>query len=126
LTCESDSCFPFSRLVWLRANGQPMVAWSNGTTPGPHSGVVTKSSLQIKVTSDLHGQVFTCQASNGIGPQIQDIIPIKVLCKFLMSYQFYNSIQQHILISILLLFRQAAVFASRIYGGHCRRQTGHY
>ena len=82
LTCESDSSFPYSKLAWLRSNGQPMVALSNGTSPGTHSGLVTKSTLQMQATLDLHGQVVICQASNGIGPHIEDAITIEVLCKF--------------------------------------------
>ena len=85
LTCESGSSFPVSRLAWLRGNGQPMVASNNSTSPGPHSGLVTKSTLQIEVTPDLHGSVVTCQASNGIGPQIHDAITIEVLCMFQSS-----------------------------------------
>jgi len=36
----------------------------------------------MEVTPELHGVVITCQATNGIGPQIHDAITLEVLCKF--------------------------------------------
>jgi hypothetical protein len=36
----------------------------------------------MEVTPELHGVVITCQATNGIGPQIHDAVTLEVLCKF--------------------------------------------
>ncbi|XP_059352881.1 nephrin-like [Daphnia carinata] len=81
ITCESDSSNPVSRLTWLRGNGQVIQPAGNSTVPGAYSGIVSKSTLQMEVTPELHGVVITCQATNGIGPQIHDAITLEVLYK---------------------------------------------
>lgn len=40
----------------------------------------------MEVTPELHGVVITCQATNGIGPQIHDALALEVLCKFSYHY----------------------------------------
>lgn len=85
ITCESDSSNPVSRLTWLRGNGQVIQPAGNSTVPGAYSGIVSKSTLQMEVTPELHGVVITCQATNGIGPQIHDAITLEVLCKSPLS-----------------------------------------
>ncbi|XP_046635770.1 synaptogenesis protein syg-2-like isoform X3 [Daphnia pulicaria] len=81
ITCESDSSNPVSRLAWLRGNGQVIQPAGNSTVPGAYSGIVSKSTLLMEVTPELHGVVITCQATNGIGPQIHDAITLEVLYK---------------------------------------------
>lgn len=97
LTCESGTSNPVSRLSWLRGNGQPLPAAANSTSPGPYSGLITKSTLSLEVTPDLHGTVITCKADNGIGPQIHDALTLEVLCKFRGTWVF-----------LALLFRNVA------------------
>jgi hypothetical protein len=86
ITCESDSSNPVSRLAWLRGNGQVIQPAGNSTIPGAYSGIVSKSTLLMEVTPELHGVVITCQATNGIGPQIHDAVTLEVLCKFLFRF----------------------------------------
>ncbi|EFX79012.1 hypothetical protein DAPPUDRAFT_305049 [Daphnia pulex] len=64
ITCESDSSNPVSRLAWLRGNGQVIQPAGNSTVPGAYSGIVSKSTLLMEVTPELHGVVITCQATN--------------------------------------------------------------
>ena len=85
MTCESASSNPPSRLTWIR-NGVAVPSMSNSMALGTHGGNVTKSTLQVEVTPELHGAVFTCQATNDIGGQnIHDAVTLEVLCKSLVS-----------------------------------------
>ena len=87
ITCESDSSSPMSQLTWFRG-GQVIPSSSNSSNPGAFSGVVSKSTLKIPVTPELHGAVITCQANNSIGPQIHDAVTLEVLCEFQDFAQF--------------------------------------
>lgn len=82
LSCETSSSNPESRVTWIRGkSGHVMPATGNVTVSGAHLGFVAKSTLQLTVTPDLHGAEVTCQASNGIGPTIHDVVTLEVLCK---------------------------------------------
>lgn len=82
MTCESESSNPVSQLTWLRGSDHKILqSAGNSTVPGPFSGVVSKSTLLMEVTPELHGVVISCQANNNIGPKIHDAVTLEVLCK---------------------------------------------
>ena len=67
--------------MWNK-NAVAMPSLTNSTSPGQHGGIISKSTLQLEVTPDLHKSVFSCQASNDIGGQhIHDAITLEVFCK---------------------------------------------
>jgi len=81
LTCESASSNPVSRLMWIH-NGVLIPSTTNSTVDGQYGGTISKSSLDLPITADLHGAVITCQATNDIGGQsIHDAITLEVLYK---------------------------------------------
>ena len=84
LSCETSTGNPEARVTWLRGKSGHVIPATNTTTvPGQYSGLITKSALQLAVTPDLHGAEITCQASNGIGGTIHNVVTLEVLCKWL-------------------------------------------
>lgn len=61
LTCVTDSSSPGVTMQW-RHNGNILPATDSVSNPGPFGGNVTTNLLQIDVTTQHVGAVFTCEA----------------------------------------------------------------
>ena len=87
LTCESTSSNPEARLMWIH-DGVLIPSTTNSSVAGQYGGVISKSSLDLPITADLHGAVITCQATNDIGGQsIHDAVTLEVLCEHSNQYK---------------------------------------
>ncbi|XP_046990276.1 nephrin [Schistocerca americana] len=63
LTCDSSSSNPEAELSWWR-EGIAVPGVTNVTRPGLHGGKVSSIMLNLDVTPELDGNVYTCQATN--------------------------------------------------------------
>ena len=67
--------------MWIH-DGVLIPSTSNSSVAGQYGGVISKSSLDLPITANLHGAVITCQATNDIGGQsIHDAVTLEVLCE---------------------------------------------
>lgn len=84
LTCESSSSNPPARLSWWRGrDGVPVPGISNETRPGLYGGTMSVNVLELNITEEMNGQVYTCQATNEVLQRsVYDAITVEVMCKY--------------------------------------------
>ena len=82
LTCESTSSNPPARVSFLKES-QDISAHLNQTyKDGKHGGKKTSVTLELDLTSDLNGAMYTCEGNNNaIKQSVHNSLVLDVQCK---------------------------------------------
>ncbi len=83
LTCESTSSNPPAKVAFLK-DAQEVSAHLNQTIKdGKHGGKKTSITLELDLTSDLDGALYTCEANNAaIKQSLHNTMTLEVNCKY--------------------------------------------
>ncbi|XP_042243477.1 nephrin-like [Homarus americanus] len=77
LTCETTSSVPPSTITWhsqMTLVTRPTLTHS----PGLYGGTITRSTIKVQTTAEDNGQIFTCEADNGLGVIVATNITLNV------------------------------------------------
>lgn len=81
LICECASSNPQADITWWK-DGFLIPGTPDGVLDAPNGGRSTKNILQLNVSSNDDGGVYTCQATNPeLKKSVHDAVTINVLCK---------------------------------------------
>ncbi|KAG8225094.1 hypothetical protein J437_LFUL000073 [Ladona fulva] len=86
LSCSS-SANPAPRIVWklegaeIRGGGEDGYSLGSYTVAGYPSGVMVVSHLNISSARVIHGGLYTCEASNGVGKPVSHSAALNIYGK---------------------------------------------
>lgn len=87
LTCDGSSSNPPAEMSWWREGISVTEGIANSSKSGLHGGIVSSITLRLNVTSEIDGDVYTCQASNtALMRSAHEAITMNVLCKLIPVY----------------------------------------
>ena len=81
LTCESSWSNPPATVTWWR-DGVSIPAPTENSTETKYSGKKVRTMLELKLTPEFDGAVYTCQALNPVVKKsVHDAVTLQVKCK---------------------------------------------